>query len=226
MTKWLASVQSLAEAQMLLPTLPDILDMKNPAQGALGAMQLADIKAVVDLVDNRCVTSATIGDLEMKPGLIAERILAVANTGVDYVKIGVFPDKNLNECIGRLALTLSNNPIKVIAVLFADNYPEQEVIDALHHAGFVGIMVDTAFKNGKTLVDHWSREQLDNFVKQVKQHDLLCGLAGSLKIEHIAKLKKTNTDYLGFRSALCEKADRNSTLSLELAREVSRQFNL
>jgi uncharacterized protein (UPF0264 family) len=85
-------------------------------------------------------------------------------------------------------------------------------------------MVDTAFKNGKTLVDHWSPKQLDNFVKQVKQHDLLCGLAGSLKIDHIAVLKNTNTDYLGFRSALCEKADRNSTLSVKLSREVSRQF--
>ncbi len=136
------------------------------------------------------------------------------------------PDKNLNECIEKLALTLTNNPIKVIAVLFADNYPEQEIIDALHQAGFVGVMVDTAFKNGKTLVDHWSPKQLDNFVKQVKQHDLLCGLAGSLKIEHIANLKKTNTDYLGFRSALCEKAERNSTLSVELSRELSQQFNL
>jgi uncharacterized protein (UPF0264 family) len=53
---------------------------------------------------------------------------------------------------------------------------------------------------------------------------VLCGLAGSLKIEHIAGLKKTNTDYLGFRSALCEKADRNSFLSTELTREVSKQF--
>jgi uncharacterized protein (UPF0264 family) len=85
-------------------------------------------------------------------------------------------------------------------------------------------MVDTAFKNGKTLVDHWSREQLNNFVKQVKQHDLLCGLAGSLKIEYIADLKQTNTDYLGFRSALCERADRNSVLSTELSRAVSEQF--
>ncbi|RLA00090.1 MAG: hypothetical protein DRQ42_06280, partial [Gammaproteobacteria bacterium] len=40
MSKWLASVQSLEEAQTLLPVLPDILDMKNPAEGALGALKV------------------------------------------------------------------------------------------------------------------------------------------------------------------------------------------
>lgn len=224
MTKWLASVQSVEEAQTLLPVLPDILDMKNPAEGALGAMPVDCIERVVSLIDKRCLTSATIGDLPMQPDLIAERILEVADTGVDYVKIGVFPEQNLDDCLEKLALTLKKESIKVIAVVFADNYPNESIVDKLYQAGFTGIMVDTAFKNGKTLVDHWSAQQLEIFVEQVKKYDLLCGLAGSLKAEHISTLKNTDTDYLGFRSALCEKANRNSTISFELTNQLNQQF--
>jgi uncharacterized protein (UPF0264 family) len=167
MTKWLASVQSLAEAQMLLPVLPDILDMKNPAEGALGAMAVAEVEQVVTLVDKRCITSATIGDMPMQADLIADRILAVVNTGVDYVKIGIFPDQQLESCIDKLALTIKENALSVIAVMFADNMPKQEVIGRLHKAGVKGVMIDTAFKNGKTLLDHWSEQQIETFVSEV-----------------------------------------------------------
>ena len=66
MTKWLASIQSLDEAKALIPTLPDILDIKNPSEGALGALNVVSVASIVDLIANRCLTSATIGDLPMQ----------------------------------------------------------------------------------------------------------------------------------------------------------------
>ena len=224
MTKWLASVQSVDEAKMLSSILPSILDMKNPSEGALGAMVDEEIQQIVDMVGDKCLTSATIGDLPMHDELIAERMLRVANTGVDYVKIGIFPDENLGACIEKLALTIKENSLSVIAVMFADNMPKQNFISQLHQAGFKGVMIDTAFKNGKTLRDHWSEQQIEFFVNEVKQHNLLCGLAGSLRKADVVDLKKFGAHYLGFRSALCERSQRENIISCDLSLKIKELF--
>src|SRR5690554_6747524 len=99
MTRWLASVQSLQEAQSLSAQLPDILDMKNPATGALGKLDESIVSAIVDWVNGRCLTSATIGDLPMRADLIADGLRSMAATGVDYLKIGLFEHEALGDCM-------------------------------------------------------------------------------------------------------------------------------
>ena len=64
MTGMLASVTSLAEAKVLLQEGIDILDLKDPNNGALGALDTALIKDIVEVVDGVVTTSATIGDID------------------------------------------------------------------------------------------------------------------------------------------------------------------
>jgi uncharacterized protein (UPF0264 family) len=216
MTKWLASVQSVAEAQALLTELPDILDMKNPSQGALGALPVSTVSEIVDLIDGRCQTSATIGDLAMDANVIGPAIIAMANSGVDYVKMGLFPDVDIEDCIQQLNVTIKPLKTPVIAVLFADKPVSETVYSLLAESGFKGIMVDTAIKNGKHLLAHQSLGQLSLFVEKIKGLHLMCGLAGSLRVDDIATLAALKADYLGFRSALCDQQQR--TLSIDIKR--------
>lgn len=222
MSKWLASVQSLEEAQLLLPVLPDILDMKNPSEGALGALNVELVKDIVELIDGRCQTSATIGDLPMQPEQIAPAMIDMATSGVDYVKVGIFPDDGLAACISELADTVNQLSTPVIAVLFADHMPEINCVPQLNAAGFEGVMIDTAFKNGQHLSDHWELTKLSEFVRVAKGFDMLCGLAGALRLSDIDVLKPLDADYLGFRSALCEQRLRTSTLVPELAKQIQQ----
>ena len=224
MCKWLASVQSLEEAQTLLPVLPDILDMKNPSQGALGALNVDIVSEIVVMINGRCQTSATIGDLPMSAELIAPAMIAMTASNVDYVKMGIFPDVNLATCISGLAKTVKQLSTPVIAVLFADNMPAIDCVPLLKAAGFEGVMIDTAFKNGQHLSDHWDQNKLNEFVGSAKQHGLLCGLAGALRIEDIEILKPLQADYLGFRSALCQQRQRTSTLAVELAEQIQQSI--
>jgi len=173
MTKWLASVQSLEEVNILLPILPDILDMKDPNQGALGALSVDIVSQIVSLVDGRCQTSATIGDLPMQAKVICPTITRMAGSGVDYVKIGLFPDIDLTECIQELADTVTLLETPVIAVIFADNMPDIDYIPLLKASGFAGVMVDTAFKNGQHLLDHWEREKLRFFIDSARKNNLI-----------------------------------------------------
>ncbi|NQY27263.1 MAG: hypothetical protein HRT92_08810 [Piscirickettsiaceae bacterium] len=225
MSKWLASVQSLEEAQILLPILPDILDMKDPSKGALGALSVETVTEIVALINNRCQTSATIGDLPMQADMIAEAMTNMARSGVDYVKIGLFPDSNLNSCIKDLEKTVKTLNAPVIAVLFADKSIDLEIISLLKDSGFEGVMIDTAIKNGQSLLEHWPLQQLTTFVSIVRQKNMLCGLAGSLKIEDIKSLQPLEADYLGFRSALCQQQQRTQSLQLALAEQVQQAIS-
>ena len=210
MTGMLASVNSLAEARLVLQAGVDIIDLKQPEQGALGALALADVRAIVQEVNGRCPVSATVGDLPMHPELVYTAVKAMADTGVDYVKIGFFPGGDWQGTIDKL----SGQKTKLIAVLFADTQPDFSILSAIKAAGFAGVMVDTMDKNCGSLTQLMSEQELALFVKQAKTLELLCGLAGSLRLADIDLLLTLQADYLGFRGALCQAHERVGQLNL------------
>ena len=207
MTGWLASVASAAEIPLILPAAPDILDLKDPAAGALGAWAVEDIAATVrDLaaLPDRPRLSATIGDHPMRPDAVEPAARRIAATGVDFVKIGFAPDGAPDRCIDALA-PLAAEGVQMVAVLFADRWPPDPgclPIDRLASAGFRGAMLDTAGKR-HGLRHHWHDAQLSSFVCCARAHGLLTGLAGSLRVADIPALSALSPDYLGFRGALC-----------------------
>ena len=149
MTKWLASVQSIDEARALLNNLPDILDVKNPSQGALGALPVEQVKEIAAFAKGHCLTSATVGDLLMDAQIIGQSLKAMAVADVDYLKVGLFPDAALAECLLALREQINQLTVPVIAVIFADKMPSADYLTLLKGAGFAGVMIDTAEKNGK-----------------------------------------------------------------------------
>lgn len=62
MTALLASVRSLAEADLVVAAGCDWLDLKEPRDGALGAVDLAVVRAVLARHAAQLPVSATIGD--------------------------------------------------------------------------------------------------------------------------------------------------------------------
>jgi len=220
MTHLLASVTSVDEALIAVASGADIIDLKNPAEGALGALPLEVIRAIVKAVDRRKQISATIGDLPMCPDQIAAKVVETAATGVDFVKIGLFGTQGHLECIEAMK-PIAGQGVRIVAVMFADEKPDMTLMTALKTNGFKGVMLDTARKDGKRLLDWMPQAMLEDFVRLGKQHGLLTGLAGALKGEDVPLLTPMNADYLGFRSALCDKQDRKSALNTKYLREIS-----
>jgi uncharacterized protein (UPF0264 family) len=214
MTRMLASVSSLEEVALVLDAAVDIIDLKEPASGALGALEIDLVKQIVEYVQKRCPISATIGDLPMHPELILRAVKAMAETGVDFIKIGFFPGGDWNSSVKSL-LPLIQNGTNLIAVLFADNHIDLNCLSALKNAGFKGVMLDTMTKQSGSLTQVMSKTHLDQFVELAKKHQFICGLAGSLKLEDIPILKKLKPDYLGFRGALCLNKNRTAKLDSE-----------
>ncbi|MEN8197292.1 MAG: (5-formylfuran-3-yl)methyl phosphate synthase [Pseudomonadota bacterium] len=91
MTGMLASVGTLEEAEQVLRAGADIIDLKAPAAGALGALATRDVEAIVQRISSQRPVSATIGDLPLIPATVADAVAAMAATGVDFIKIGFSP---------------------------------------------------------------------------------------------------------------------------------------
>jgi uncharacterized protein (UPF0264 family) len=211
MTAMLASVRTLDEALFALEANADFIDLKEPSQGALGALDHAAVRVCAQAIGGRRPVSATIGDIvSMNPGAMTKAVERMAATGVDYIKIGFFAHSRAFDCATALK-TLAHRA-RLVAVLFADEAYDLALVNALADAGFTGAMLDTAHKTGKSLRDWRKDRELREFVKKARSAGLLTGLAGSLRQEDVAPLLTIGPDYLGFRGALCLGSDRSQNL--------------
>ena len=101
-TKFLASVTTAAEARIAVAGGADIIDCKDPSEGALGALPAQTVRDIRDSVGDACPVSATIGDLAGPVDAVVGAARAMAATGVDYVKVGFFPRSDAKAVIAAL----------------------------------------------------------------------------------------------------------------------------
>jgi len=105
-------------------------------------------------------------------------------------------------------------------VLFAEHTYSAGLVDAIKNAGFIGVMLDTAKKNGLTFLDHYSDIQRKSFAQSVLALDLSFGLAGSLKLEHVAIAKEISPTYMGFRGGVCAENRRQLGLNADKIKAI------
>jgi dihydroneopterin aldolase len=206
MTLLLASVTGPDEAGIAERHGADIIDLKDPRRGAFGAVAPGVVSATVAALARRRPVSAVAGELAMEPAGIVRAVSALAEAGVDYVKIALFPDALRADCIR--ALSALARRVKLVGVMFADHGLDQTLVPLMGENGFAGAMIDTARKDGGRLLDHASIAALGGFVESCRRHGLMGGLAGSLEAPDVPRLLLLAPDVLGFRGALCREGDR------------------
>lgn len=223
-TYFLASVSSLAEAQLAWAAGAEWLDLKQAAAGALGALDIAEIQRVVRWAQQLCPISVTLGDIPLQTEILIPLLQSRLGLGVNFIKIGLFPHPDMQTCLQALR-AYSSNDTQFIAVLFADFAPDFTLLAKLAHFGFKGVMLDTADKTRGTLRTYLDDAQLQLFIQQAKQHRLMTGLAGSLRLEDIAGLLPLGADYLGFRGALCQQKRRTLTVDASQVAAIYREIH-
>lgn len=222
MSGLLASVDNLTDAIAVNKSGADIIDLKDPSQGALGGLGIKEIHKIVDHFWEKSVVSATVGDLDADVELILDRIGKVADTGVDYVKVGMFSQAHIDNCLPTFEYH-ARRGVKIIAVLFADHqFDIEATVKACKKTHLSGVMLDTAGKNAGSLLLHREVRELTHFTRLAQQYNLLTGLAGSLRKEDIATLLPINADYIGFRTALCQDLIRTNPISNDAVDQIRR----
>jgi len=123
--KLLISPQNLEEAIEALAGGADIIDVKNPKEGPLGANFPWVIKEIKQLVPEGVELSCTLGEAPNLPGSMTLAAYGAASLRVNYIKMGlsgvqtVQKATNLLENIVR-ATKMCNPEIKVVATGYSD----------------------------------------------------------------------------------------------------------
>ena len=217
----LVSVRSVHEALLAAAGGADFIDLKEPRAGALGALPLATVREIVAALRARGIDrplSATIGDWPMHAlAEIGARVEAVAECGVDYVKVGIERDPLSRELLDALARC--GRP--VVPVFIADRGLDAALVAHAAGLGFAGLMVDTADKRAGSVFDCLTMHALQDFMTRARAASSLCGLAGALRIEDVSSLAALAPDFAGFRTAVCA-GDRSAALDPQRLRELAQ----
>ncbi|MDM7912727.1 MAG: (5-formylfuran-3-yl)methyl phosphate synthase [Methanotrichaceae archaeon] len=209
----------------------DILDVKNPKEGSLGANFPWAIRAVVDLARGKVPVSATIGDLNYKPGTASLAALGAAISGADYIKaglLGVKTQEQAEEMLNGIVKAVKDfdSCKKVVAAGYSD-YARADCVSpmllpaAAARAGADLVMVDTAIKDGRSTFEFMSEETLREFISLGHAEGLEVALAGTIGFEHLEVLKGLNPDIIGVRGIVCG-GDRRSAIRAELVERLKQ----
>lgn len=211
----LVSVVDAEEAQEAVRGGADIVDVKNPGEGALGAPSPGVARAIRDVVPPSIPVSVALGDLPDLPGTAALAALGAATLGVQYVKVGLAGSRSVTGATTllrevRRAVEGQPSAVRVVAVGFADGpahglLDADELVDAAARAGIDGCMLDTLDKRaGRGLLRFLPEAALQRFVIQARAARLAVGLAGSLGGDDLPLVATLGTDVAGVRGAACE----------------------
>jgi len=200
----------------------DIIDVKKPSEGSLGAnfpWIIREIKAF-----SKKPVSAAIGDFDYKPGGASLAAYGAACAGADYVKIGLAfqGQEQAREVISAVVKAVKDEfPEKFVVIAAYSDFERMHSISPFDMAPIAAecgadvAMVDTGIKDRQSTFAFMNEVALSSFTDLNEKLGLGTALAGALKFEDIDALKRINPDIIGVRGMVCG-GDRNATVREDL----------
>ncbi len=230
--KLLISPKDEKEAAEAIAGGADIIDVKNPKEGALGASFPWVIKRIKAITPPNVEVSCTLGDVSKNLGKTTLAALGAATTGVDYIKTGLQGVKTKEDAafvMRKIAQAIRDydSRIKIVVVGYADAMRAESVnpmaLPEIATEAQVDVaMIDTAIKDGKNIFDWLTRKHLSRFVETSHNDGLIVALAGAIRKEDLPKIHSVDPDIVGLRSAACTDLDRvNGRLKKEAVQELA-----
>jgi uncharacterized protein (UPF0264 family) len=222
MTGLLVSVRDRLEAELALAAGADLIDLKEPATGSLGAVSLAVMHEVAVWLTGRRPLSVALGELATLDPQLPGAVPAQAR----YAKFGLADCAHLPDWEDRWRRACDRLPAGVapVAVVYADwagaatPAPEQ-VLAAAVRANLRVLLVDTYHKQSGSLLDLWPIEELHQFAAAVRRQRLKLVLGGSLNLANIPAALEFEPDYIAVRGAVC-RPNRTGRVDRELLTQV------
>jgi uncharacterized protein (UPF0264 family) len=220
----LVSVRDHIEGQAALAGGADIIDAKEPKMGALGAVSLATLRAIVSATAGARPVTAAIGDAADE-ATVARIADAFVLAGAALVKVGFagVPDPHRVEILARAAAR-GAGPGRVVAVAYADyarvDGPRPDhVIHIAQRIGAAGVLLDTAIKIGAGLTRLMQPDGLAAWVHAARDRGLITALAGKLTADDLRVVHEAGADIAGVRGAACD-GGRDGCISTDRVRDL------
>ena len=225
----LVSPSSIEEARSSLSA--DIIDVKKPSEGSLGANFPWVIQEIKKIAGKKPV-SAAIGDNEYKPGTAALSAYGAAHAGADFIKVGLKFDgiDHAREVIEAVTTAVKRDfPEKSVVIAAYADFQRMGTISPLvisqmvADAGADVAMIDTGIKDGRSAFEFMDEVALIQFVEQNRELGLQTAIAGSLKFEDLDAVKRIGPDIIGVRGMVCG-GDRSATIRAELVERAMKML--
>ncbi len=227
--KLLVSPINIEEAKAAANGGADIIDVKNPKEGSLGANFPWVIRSIKEAMDFNTPVSATIGDMNYKPGTASLAAMGAAVAGADYVKVGLYDIQTTEQAIDMVehvakSIKDYDSNKKVVISGYADykrinSIPLRELPPICAEYGADVVMMDTGIKDGRSTFEFMTNEELSQFVESSHDLGLITAIAGNIKFEDIEAINQIGPDIIGIRGCVCG-GDRNSTIQQKLVKEL------
>jgi uncharacterized protein (UPF0264 family) len=245
----LVSVRSAAEAEAALAGGAALIDVKEPSRGSLGPADDETVAAVLRTVAGMRPVSMALGELstgfqtsperqrlsekrlsekwtglvsrqETSPVLFSLFSLAFAKWGLAGCRYHVRWQDELARAADRLP-----TDCRPVAVAYADwqraAAPPLEDVCAFACARRWGaFLIDTYGKDGTTLLDWLSLDDLRALTTRCRSVGVPIALAGSLGVEQIVRLRSLEPDWFAVRGAVCRDGRRTETIDAERVRRM------
>jgi uncharacterized protein (UPF0264 family) len=218
----LVSVRNAAEALDALAGGADLIDVKEPTRGALGAADLNVWRKIQAAIGERVPLSAALGEL------LGQRAFARAaqTHGFSFAKIGLAGCAQIPRWQDRWRRALERLPpgVAPVAVAYADHQgaaapSPDEVLAAAAEVGAGILLLDTFDKRVGNLLEQLSLAQLERFALAARVRKIDVVLAGSLAREMLASLAPLAPLYFAVRGAACA-AGRTSAVDRQKVVEL------
>jgi uncharacterized protein (UPF0264 family) len=219
----LVSVRSALEAEEALAGGADLIDVKEPARGALGRADDATLLAIAEHVAGRRPTSAALGELRDFDGVLPP--------GVDFVKAGP-AQLTTSEWRSRIDPLRRIASWRVVIVAYADWQCAQApaldtIVDDAVAVGNCIVLIDTHCKDtfvaGRraTLLDWLPLDVLAELIARIHDASSRIAVAGSLGPAEIAQIAPLGPDWIAVRGAACDEG-RTGSINRRRVRELAR----
>jgi uncharacterized protein (UPF0264 family) len=225
----LVSVKSVRDARAALRGGADVVDAKDPANGALGPVATRVLRAIHAEVAGRRPLTAALGDAsgERSAARAARRSAAC---GAALVKIGFARVASAARGTALAAAAIegavegSRGRAGVVLVAYADADPASSlspatILDIAARAGARGVLLDTMRKAGPGLRALVAPAPLAAWVAHAHEAGLLVALAGRLTADDLAIIRETGADIAGVRGAACV-GGRSGRVAAESVRQL------
>ncbi|MGH2892199.1 MAG: (5-formylfuran-3-yl)methyl phosphate synthase [Solirubrobacteraceae bacterium] len=219
------SVVSGEEARRALAGGADIIDVKDPGEGALGAHAPRVLSEVLRVVGTAAPVSVALGDLPDLPHTAALAAHGAAVSGARYVKVGLRGVRDLERAVAIMsavadAVRVGGDGVAVIAAAYADAaaldppaLAPECLPELVGRTGIAGALVDTFTKDGRGLYGWVSEAELADLIDRTRRAGAGFAVAGQLRPGELCRVA---ADVVGVRSAVCREGDRTAELRAEL----------
>ena len=245
MTQLLVSVRDATEAIAATGGGADIIDVKEPLHGSLGCAGPNTIReisralkrstgsaaplslALGELTEWQCSPTCPQVEFQTRQSQLNDLRDSIESSFPRFLKLGLAgtcrSGQNWRTEWQRVQASI-HGQYSWVAVAYADHRaaaapPVTEVLQAAIETRAAVLLIDTYVKDGTSLCDHLTCNELTHLRHETSQHSIQLALAGRISVSDLPQLISIQPDIVAVRSAVCDHGDRTASISEKRIRE-------